>query len=262
MFGKNRQNNKGSATGDLIYADTQPIRSKKDADPARWHRLAAAVITLTAVLTALSIAFTLWLSVQRREERYLHARSLLSSREYDAAQAEFEALGDYRDSQSQYGALEGLRQAYRAAEALLDQQRYDEAVSAFRALGDYADSSRQAAYGVTYRKAMDLLSQTDEGRTQLLLRILGSQARLTDDNDYPAVVGYEAAAALFESLGDYENAPVLADRCYHSAARVRMKWEDWEGALAYMDRMSQSAADDLYQEYLQAAAETEDGEGQ
>lgn len=260
MFTKNRQNPPGSAAGDLIYADSQTVQPKKKPDPTRWRRLAVAVIALTAVLTALTVAMTLGISVRHREERYVQAQALLEARDYAAAMAEFEALGDYRDSQTQFAALSQQQQAYAAASELLAQQRYDEAIAAFRALGDYADSAQRAAYDVTYKKALDLLEQTDAGQTQLLMKVLGSQARLTDDNGYPAIVGYEAAAALFESLEDYADAPDMAERCYLSAARVKLQWDDPTGALAYMEKLSEDCAAVLDAEYRTYLANQKEGQ--
>lgn len=262
MFEKNRQNTAEPASGGLIYADAAPGKRPKKPDPARRRRLIAAVIALVAVLAICAIALALRIGIQQQEKRYVQAAALLDSREYDAAQAAFEALGDYRDSRSLAAELKAQRESYDAAAALVAQQRYDEAVTAYRALGDYADSATLAAYGVTYQKALDLLNQTDAGQTQLLTRMLGSQPRLTDEKGYPAIVGYEAAAALFESLEGYADTAVLIDRCYYSAGLVKLDWQDWEGALAYTGRMSASAAANFYQEYEQRYAESTAQEGQ
>lgn len=261
MFEKNRQYRTGSASAGLIYADTQPGKRSKKPDPAKRRRLVAAVLTLVAVLALGSIALTLRIGIQQQEKRYAQAAALLDSREYDAAQRAYEALGDYRDSRSLAAGLAAQRAAYDAAGELLVQQRYEEAAAAYRSLGTYADSALQAACGVTYQKALDLLNQTDAGQTQLLTRILGSQPRLTDEKGYPAIVGYEAAAALFESLEGYADTAVLIDRCYYSAGLVKLDWKDWEGALAYTGRMSAKAAAAFYQEYEQRYTESTAQEG-
>lgn len=258
ILDKNRQNHTPS---DLIYADAQPGKRSGKSDPARRRRLVAAVLTLVAVLALGSIALALRIGIQQQEKRYVQAAALLDSREYDAAQKAYEALGDYRDSRSRAAGLAAQRAAYDAAGELLAQQRYDEAVAAYRALEDYADSALQAACGVTYQKALDLLNQTDAGQTQLLTRILGSQPRLTDEKGYPAIVGYEAAAALFESLDGYADTAVLIDRCYYSAGLVKLEWRDWEGALAYTGRMSAAASTAFYREYEQRYTENTSQEG-
>lgn len=256
MFGKNRQNPPGP-DGGLIYADAAPGgQKKKTARRRRW----LLILTLVQAVILLVLAAQLWigLHVRDRQVRYANAQSLLAEKEYEAAAAEFQALALYRDSQAMARQLQELKSAYKAASDLAAKQRYDEAIAAFRALGDYADSAEQAAYRVNYRKALDLLAETDAGQTQLLTRILSSDVRLADDNGYPAIVGYEAAAALFENLGGYADAPEMADRCYLSAARVKLRWDDPEGALAYGDKLSAASAAILeaeYQDYLTTQTE-------
>lgn len=243
MFGNNRKD-----AGDLIYADTQPAAGRRHSG----RRLVPVLIALLTVLIVLAVVLTIHVIFQTREDRYAQAQALADEKQYDAAIAGFEVLGADREAD----ALRVQAAAYEAAAALVAQQRYDEAITAFRALGDYADSAEQAAFRVTYQKAQDLLAETDAGETQLLTRILDSRTRLTDENSYPVVVGYEAAAALFESLGDYRDAPALADRCYESAGRVKLSWGDISGARAYLDRMSPAAAA-AFREELEARTATE-----
>lgn len=234
-----------SRRGDLIYADAQSGEAPKKRRPGA---LMTAALTVLAALALAAAVLSLNALVQTRQERYDAALALAAEKRYDEAIARLEALGDYRDSASRAADLRDLAAGYEAAAGLTAQQRYDEAVAAYRALGDYADSPTQAAWGVTYRKALDLLEQTDAGRTDLLVRILDSRVRLTDERSYPTVVGYEAAAALFESVGSYADAPAMADRCYESAARVKLSWGDADGARAYLDRLSPDAAARLRQD--------------
>ena len=255
MFGKKRKN-----ADSLIYADTQSGEVKKKA-PAGKRRFLGSVLVLAAAAVLAMVGTTLWLGYQSRQDRYEVAHTLLADRKYTLAMTEFQALGNYRDSQAQADRLAQQQQAYDAAADLVDQQRYSEAIAAFHALGDYADSARQAACGVTYRKALDLINEIDVGKTQLLTAILADQVRLTDENSYPTTLGYEVAAALLESLGDYESAPALMDRCYYSAGLVKLGWEDWEGALACMDRMSPETAAEFYQDYQQRYNEKAEQEG-
>lgn len=257
MFGK-KQND--TAGGSLIYADTQSGERKRPA-PGRTRRLLVRVLALGAAVILVMAGTTLWLGLQERQERYEQAQTLLAQKQYADAMAEFEALGSYRDSQAQAARLAQLRQAYDAAAALVDQQRYSEAITAFRALGDYADSAQQAACHVTYRKALDLITEIDVGKTRLLTAILTDQVRLTDENSYPTTLGYEVAAALLESLGDYKSAPALIDRCYYSAGLVKLGWEDWDGALAYMEKMSEETAAEFYEDYQQRYNEKAQKEG-
>lgn len=258
MFGRNRKNTPGSDAGNLIYADSQ---SGEGAAVRRKKGLTWVVIPLVAVALAVMVITAMQYRVRDRQEHYELAQALLQDRKYAAAMAEFEALENFRDSQEQAARLAAQLAAYEAALELVDQQRYDEAVSAFRALGDYADSPEWAAYRVTYRKALDLITEIDVGKTQLLSRILSDQVRLTDENSYPTTVGYEVAAALLESLGDYASAPALVDRCCYSAGLVKLGWKDWDGALAYMEKMTPGTAAEFFEEYRQHYDEYEKEEG-
>ena len=119
-------------------------------------------------------------------------------------------------------------------------------------LGDYADSPRWAAFGVTYRRALDLMDQTAAGNSQLLRRVLPDEVRLTDEGSQTAILGWEAAAAILESLGDYEDAPAKIDECYHNAAALKLAEGNMEGAAAYAEKMSEKEAARLLAE-IQAA---------
>ena len=261
MFGHKQKNTPGPETGNLIYADTMASEPLNQPEPGRKRRRYIRLLILGAVLILAAAAVTLRLREENRQARYDQAAALLDMKEYEDAAAAFEALGNYRDAQDRAARLTEQRSAYEAAAALVEQQRYDEATAAYRALGDYADSAELAAYGVTYRMALDLIVEIDVGKTGLLTRILAEQVRLTDENSYPTTVGYEAAAALLESLGDYKSAPALVDRCYYSAGLVKLGWKDWEGALAYTKKMTPETAAEFYEEYEQRYTEFTEAEG-
>ena len=239
---------------DLVYADPRSERRKKQPD---LKGLRTAFVALAVGLAVLAAGLTVYLTANRLQGRYADALALLAEKDYDAALAAFEDLESYRDSRDQARKLREQAAAYAAALALADQQRYDEAIAAFRALGDYADSAELAAYRVTYRKALDLLTETDAGQTRLLGSILSADTRLTDENGYPAAVGYEAAAALFTGLGDYADAAEMAQRCWLSAARVRLRWSDWEAALACREKMDPETAAQFDLEFGEAKAQAE-----
>lgn len=255
MFRKNRQQNQ-----DLIYADTASAQPPKPRGKGKL-RIGALITALAVILTAVGGAVTLGINLSRREDRYATARALADEKAYAEALAVFDELGDYRDSRLQAQQLRRQQADYDNAMNLLAQQRYEEALTIFRALGDYADSAEMAAYQVTYYKALNLLTEIDTGKTQLLTRILSDQVKLTDERSYPTIVGYETAAALLESLGDYRSAPALVDRCYYSAGLVKLSWEDWDGALAYMGNMQEETAAQFYEEYQRHYSESTTKEG-
>ena len=70
--------------------------------------------------------------------KYRAAVSLANEEKYDEAIAEFEALGDYRDSAEQI-----LSCRYNDALALADKGNYAEAIAEFETLGDYQDSEQK-----------------------------------------------------------------------------------------------------------------------
>ena len=253
MFNRRRK-----PSGNLVYADASP-RELSPKKPRR--RLAHLVLAIAAAAIVLMAAVTAWYAYRDLQDHYDRAQALLAEKEYTAAMDELEVLGNFRDSKAILTRLNEQQAAYDTAADLVAQQRYSEAITAFRALGDYADSAQQAAYQVTYQKALDLLWEIDMGKQQLLTRILAEQVRLTDENSYPTTVGYEAAAALLESLGDYKSAPALVDRCYYSAGLVKLSWNDWEGALAYVDRMTPDTAAEFLEEYQQRYHEYSEEEG-
>lgn len=261
MFEKMKKH-PGADDGDLIYADAQSGEPGRKKRPELKRQLLIHLLALGAAVIAVMVSTMLWLRMEQRRDSYELAQSLLAAKKYPAAMAEFRELGNYRDSRAMAAWLTEQAASYAAAEELEAQQRYSEAIAAFRALGDYSDSAQRAACGVTYRMALDLMTEIDVGKTQLLTRILAEQVRLTDENSYPTTVGYEVAAALLESLGDYESAPALIDRCYYSAGLVKLGWEDWDGALAYMEKMSEETAAEFYEDYLQRYREYTEKEGQ
>lgn len=253
---------KPRGAGNLVYADAQSRDAAPKKPGSRRRRLAFLVLALGAVAILVMAAMTLFYTYRDRQAQYDRAQELLEEKEYAAAREVLEELGNFRDCQAILTRLAQQQDAYDIATGLVAQQRYSEAITAFRALGDYADSAQQAAYEVTYQKALDLLSEIDVGKTQLLTRILPQQVRMTDENSYPTTVGYETAAALLKSLGDYRSAPALVDRCYYSAGLVKLGWKDWEGALAYVDAMTPDTAAEFLEEYEQHYNEYAEEEGQ
>ena len=141
MITKNRQFL--PATDDLVYADPQKGRKKRD--PAGRRRLAVALIIAVSAAAVFTTAAALGRSIQYREARYVGARTLVEQGAYSAALTAFESLGDYRDSQAQLDCLsrylEALALMERAGQARTDPRiYYDAAAALLEDLGDYADA--------------------------------------------------------------------------------------------------------------------------
>ena len=117
-----------------------------------------------------------------REAAYLEALDLQTKAEsapegdddfyalYLSAAEAFEALGDYRDSESRARQCReklvlrnesALKEDYAAAQALLESGHYSEARAAFLALGDFSDSREQADEAL-YRRNRALYSYLTE----------------------------------------------------------------------------------------------------
>ena len=105
-------------------------------------------------------------------------------------------------------SIRGRENRYLRAQELLTLRAYDDAMDAFEALGDYKDSQAQFArlrqWKTAYDDAVALMQRAEDG-----------QAR-TD-----LVKDYLTAAAALEALGDYADAPALADACRAAAEALR-----------------------------------------
>lgn len=134
MFGRKRTDE------ELIYAD--PLAGEKpSAAKSRAFRALAAVLIATGlvILAVVALSFT----IQGQGQRYQNALTLLEQKEYEAAAAELESLGDFRDSADLLARLRSNEEIYTAALNLVEQQRYEEAIAVFQTLGDYRDALEQ-----------------------------------------------------------------------------------------------------------------------
>ena len=133
MFGRKRSDE------DLIYAD--PTAGKKHQKPKRrglWFTVTAVIAVALLLMAVAALGFT----IQGKGQRYQDALRLLDEKDYEAAAAQLEELGDFRDSADLLTALEADGRSYAAALELMGQQRYEEAIAAFEALGDFADARK------------------------------------------------------------------------------------------------------------------------
>ena len=132
---------------------------------------------------------------------------------YLSAAEAFEALGDYRDSESR--ALQCreqlvlrsesvLKEDYAAARALLEGGHYSEARAAFLALGNYEDSADQAAEA-TYQKGLALFLFADShalrGVTASLSMDAETESLVALPREQLLELGSEGAAELVACFG-------------------------------------------------------------
>ena len=194
MFTKNSQDM--FQTDDLIYTDTQEGRPWRD--PARKRLMAVALLVLISLLAVATTALALGSSIKGREARYIYAQELLAAEDYQQAVAEFEALGDYRDSQEQFAALNRQGEQYREAlehltQAVNQQTRtapivhYDAAAAILEELEEYADAP--ALLDQCYTAAAEIMLAEDN--LDLALDYIGNMS--------------DAAAQAFRQTHDLES---------------------------------------------------------
>lgn len=124
------------------------------------------------------------------EEAYSAAKALLDNRDYDGAEAAFQALGSYADSADMQ-----MKSRYQKAMSLLEDGQFAEAYALFVRLGAYAD-------------AVDMQSETQYRMAAALL----AEGRYDDAaNAYLALSGYKEAAAMVQEA-KYQKAAAMAEQ--------------------------------------------------
>ena len=213
------------------------LKAKEEAERRERARLAAeeaeaariqaektkktAIIAVVATVAVLAVILT-WTIVISPMLSYNKAMELQAAGEYEEAAAAFEALGEYKDSQTQISETWYIR-----AMELQAAGEYEEAAKAFTELGDYKDSA-VLAQETRYARTMELqaagkyeeaaaafeaLGEYKDSQTQIsetwYIRALGLQA---DGN-------HAAAAMAFGKMGDYKDAAAQASALWNEIAR-------------------------------------------
>lgn len=124
--------------------------------------------------------------------RYQNAKQLMESGQYQKASEAFQAMGSFRDAQTQVQACQ-YQEAVKLQEAG-DLDSLLKAQEGFATLGDYEDSAE---------------------RTQQVLYAIGEA--------YYADGQYDQAADRFQTLGDYEDSADKLDQCVYAQADALFK---------------------------------------
>ena len=148
----------------------------------------AVVIAIVAVIAAVLLVTKVIIP----GNAYKKAESLLASGEFEEANAAFEALGDYKDSQQR---IEDCKTAeieadYQAANKLVEEGRFDEAITAFENFGDYKDSKDR----ITEVKYLSAIALENAG-------------------------SYDEAIAAFQELGNYKDSAKQIDAIMYTKAQ-------------------------------------------
>ena len=123
--------------------------------------------------------------------------------DYGGAKLAFENAGDYKDAVTRYANY-----WYNMGENLLsaDPPNYEAAQAAFIEAGDYLDATEYAAYGCSYRKAMDLMATGDFSSAYSVLVTITAYRDvdylLSTDPDL-LMAARNARIAPFTSIGQY-----------------------------------------------------------
>ena len=126
---------------DLVYTDPHAQEAPVALPRQRMLRVLGAWLAAAVLMVVASSA--LGFTIQGQGEQYQRALSLLEQREYDAAAAELENLGDFRDSAQLLAQLRAQESAYCSALELMAQTTvlgWEEAGAILEELGEYKDA--------------------------------------------------------------------------------------------------------------------------
>lgn len=183
----------------------------------------------TPVILVGIFAFGIYPGVIKPAMGYRHAEELLKSRQYDEAEAAFQALGDYKDAESMIPEVKCQK-----AMDLLDQKEYDAAREIFEDLG-----KEDAVKEVTYQEAKDLLSEKKYADAiNILMRFeykdsdellqeaeYGRGIELMEQENYVVATGY------FRKAKDYKDASSKVGECKYLRGIEHMKKDEYDAAL-------------------------------
>ena len=170
-----------------IYDCTvQKQKEHKEATAKTAKKVASIVLPVMLVCT-LAVLFLVKVVVP--DMKYSKADSLMEEGRYTEALAEFEALGEYRESNIRIKVCQ-----YNIAVGIMNEHEYERAITAFEALGDYNDSKDKISE-CKYNIANNLMS---EGK-------------------------YDEAIAVFQALGDYKDSIDIIIEYLNATASNLMK---------------------------------------
>lgn len=188
-------NQASTSTDSFDSSETTSNRKSKKikiAAPVILGILAIAILIPTVIGPAIN-----------RAGNYQNAQSLLTAGEYDAAEAAFASLGDYRDSSDM-----ALEAQYQKALALVAEGQYESAISIWLELGFYSDSiikaqeAKDAWTEADYQAAIELMSGA---RYLDALKAFSALSGYKDSDNLYKTICYSYASELCQK-GDYKTA--------------------------------------------------------
>ena len=175
------------------------------------------MIIVLASLLALGAAAFFAVPYFVKSANYSKAEALLEEKDYRGALAQFQKIGDFRDSSEKIQELETHKIPYAEAEALLSGGEFEKAIEAFEQLKYYDDSPKkalEAKYGLggkyfdegEYEKAIEIFGELDDYRDSPAKAL---EAKYAIGDRYFSEGAYEKAIGAFGELGSYADS---ADR--------------------------------------------------
>ncbi len=132
---------------ELCKARIEEVRIKEENNRIKAQQVAKRnkkiAITASPIIVVVLAFIIILNAVIIPNGNYNDAIALMDAGRYEAAIAEFEKLGGYKDSKDKISECETLilEDKYQAAVSLLERDKYAEAITAFEALGGYKDSA-------------------------------------------------------------------------------------------------------------------------
>ena len=223
------------------------------------------VIAAVAVIVVLLLAGGAYIGMTRiaPQMKYQQAVEAFSNGEYQQAEEEFLALGDYSDSADYV-----LKCRYERALAQLKEDGAEQVAAAreaFVALGDFEDAAAMVTE-CDYREAVKLMDAGDREAAKEKFGELGGyqdsetmvkRLQYMDAEDLLAEGEYEQARAIFAELSEYEDAASRVQETWYHQAEAALDAGDVEAALACLEEIPGYAeADQLVKRahYMRATA--------
>ena len=161
----------------------------------------------------------------KNSKAYKAAEKILESGDYEAAQAAFAELGDYKDAPEQVKEC-----LYRQAQALYEQGEVDKAAAIWKTLGDYADSAERMAAVDAEKAAAAKDAEEAEKAAKAAEEKAAEEAAKTAETEKAAE---EAAKAAEAEKAAEEEAESAAEEA--AARNIAPLTDPEELRVAYMD---------------------------
>lgn len=182
-------------------------------------RLAPILLTLLAVGIIVSIFIGNQNYLQLKE--YMDASNLINQKKFSEARAEFEELGDFKNSKNKI-----IESYYEEGKYLLGEREFDAAREAFTKAGDYKDSDKKIK-DVSMAEAKSLLKNEK----------------------------FTEAANLYEKLGEHEE----SQKALFKYAKYLIEHEDFDNAREVLKTIEgYEGADELLKSIEPTSTETQE----